>query len=250
MSGHSKWATIRRKKGAQDAKRGQLFTKLAREIQIAAREGGDPDANFKLRLAIEKARANNMPKENIERAIRRGAGLEKGEELVEAMFEGYGPHGVAYLVQVVTDNRNRAVADIRRVLTRAGGSMAESGAVAWQFEPKGYIAVAVDDHNPEEIFDWAIEAGAEDVEIGEEQVEIYTAPEQLRWVREALEARGLKIETAERYMAPKTQITLGPKETLQNMSVIEQLEELEDVSRVYSNLDFSEESLAQYQEAA
>ncbi|MCC7354640.1 MAG: YebC/PmpR family DNA-binding transcriptional regulator [Anaerolineae bacterium] len=250
MSGHSKWATIKRKKGAADAKRGTLFTKLAREIQLAAREGADPNANFKLRLAVDKARASNMPKENIERAISRGAGLEKGEELLETTYEGYGPHGVAYLVQVVTDNRNRAVSDIRRILTRAGGSMAESGAVAWQFEPKGYIAVALNDHSAEEIFDWAIEAGADDVDIGEEQAEIYTAPDHLRWVREALEARGLTVESAERYMAPKTTLTLDSKDALQNMNVMEQLEELDDVTRVYTNLDFSEEDLAQYQEAA
>ena len=144
MSGHSKWSTIKRKKGASDAKRGQLFTKLAKEIAIAAKDGADPDVNFKLRLVIDKAKAANMPKDNIERAIRRGAGLEKGSELEEITYEGYGPHGVALIIEVVTDNRNRAVADLRRWFTKLGGSLGEAGCVAWQFESRGYLTLEPD----------------------------------------------------------------------------------------------------------
>ncbi len=243
MSGHSKWSTIKRKKAAEDAKRGKLF-KLGREIEIAAREGPDPDANFRLRLAVEKARAANMPKENIERAIRRGAGLEKGVALEEIVFEGYGPHGVAMLVEALTDNRNRTVAEVRRVFTRAGGSLGESGCVAWQFDTKGYLTVLLNDQDPDKILELAIEAGADDVEISDTIIEIYTLPEDFQWVRDFMTARGIQFETAELAKVPKTLITLGPKETLQNMHLIEALEELDDVQRVYSNLDLTDEVLA------
>ncbi|MCD6290120.1 MAG: YebC/PmpR family DNA-binding transcriptional regulator [Anaerolineae bacterium] len=246
MSGHSKWSTIKRKKGAMDAKRGALFTKLAREIQIAAREGPNPEYNFKLRLAIEKAKANSMPKENIERAIRRGAGLEKGEDLEEIIYEGYGPHGVAILVEVLTDNRNRAVSDVRRVFTRAGGSLGESGSVAWQFESKGYITVPMEGQDEESLFDAAIMAGAEDVEFSEDIAEIYTEPTELQSVREALEEQGIQIDNAELIWKPTNLISLGTKETLQNLSLIEALEDLEDVSRVFSNLDISEEAVEEF----
>ncbi|GAB4565082.1 MAG: YebC/PmpR family DNA-binding transcriptional regulator [Anaerolineae bacterium] len=247
MSGHSKWSTIKRRKGAQDAKRGALFTKLAREIQIAAREGPDPEYNFKLRLAIEKAKANSMPKENIERAIRRGAGLEKGaEELEEIIYEGYGPHGVAILVEVVTDNRNRAVSEVRRVFTRAGGSLGEAGSVAWQFESKGYITVPMEGLNQDRIFEAALMAGAEDVEFSDELAEVYTAPSDFQQVREAFEKQGIPIETAELIWKPTNLISLGPKETMQNMALIESLEDLEDVSRVFSNLDISEEVVEEF----
>jgi YebC/PmpR family DNA-binding regulatory protein len=246
MSGHSKWSTIKRKKGIMDAKRGALFTKLAREIQIAAREGADPEYNFKLRLAIEKAKAHSMPKENIERAIRRGAGLEKGEELLAITYEGYGPGGVAILVEALTDNRNRAVADIRRTFSRAGGSLGEAGSVAWQFESKGYITIPLEGQNQDAILDAAIMAGAEDVEFGSEVAEVYTAPADLQAVREAFELRGIPVESAELIWKPINLISLGPKETLQNMALIEALEELEDVSRVFSNLDISEEAVAEF----
>ncbi len=246
MSGHSKWSTIKRKKGAMDAKRGALFTKLAREIQIAAREGADPEYNFKLRLAIEKAKAHSMPKENIERAIRRGAGLEKGEDLSQIIYEGYGPGGVAILVEALTDNRNRAVADIRRTFSRAGGSLGEAGSVAWQFESKGSITVPLEGQDQDAILEAAIMAGAEDVEFGSEVAEVYTAPADLQAVREAFELRGIPVESAELIWKPTNLISLGPKETLQNMSLIEALEELEDVSRVFSNLDISEEAVAEF----
>ncbi len=229
-----------------DAKRGALFTKLAREIQIAAREGADPEYNFKLRLAIERAKANSMPKENIERAIRRGAGLEKGSELEEIVYEGYGPHGVAFLVIALTDNRNRAVSDIRRVFSRAGGSLGEAGSVAWQFESKGYITVPMAGLDQETVFEAAIMAGAEDVEFSDEVAEVYTAPTELQAVRDAFEEQGIPVETAELIWKPTNLISLGPKETIQNMSLIEALEELEDVARVYTNLDISEEAVEEF----
>ncbi len=246
MSGHSKWATIKRKKGAMDAKRGQLFTKLAREIQFAARQGADPNFNFRLRLAIEKAKAENMPKENIERAIRRGAGLDSdGAQLEEVTYEGYGPSGVALYMQVVTDNRNRTVSEIRRILSRAGGSLGESGSVAWLFDNKGYIVVSLEGRDPDKVFELALDAGAEDVQFGDGTAEIYTAPEDLQLVRQAFEDARYKIESAELSMVPKTVVALDPTETLKVMNLIETLEDHEDVVKVYSNLDITEEALAQ-----
>jgi len=245
MSGHSKWSTIKRKKGAEDAKRGKIFTRLAREITVAARNGGgDPSTNSSLRLAVDKARGANMPKDNIERAIKRGTGELEGGHLEEVIYEGYAPHGVALLVECVTDNRNRTISEVRRVFNRGGGNMAEAGAVAWMFDTKGYITVERDDLDPDDIFMMAVDAGAEDVETSEEFVEIYTEPGDLHWVRESLAGRGLTIEEAELSQVPKTLMTLGEKETLQIMSMIEALEELDDVQQVYSNLDISEEILA------
>jgi len=245
MSGHSKWSTIRRKKGAEDVKRGKMFTRLAREITVAARSGGgDPSANPALRLAIDKARASNMPKENIERAIKRGTGELEGGELEEVYYEGYGPHGVALMVKCLTDNRNRTIADVRRVFNRAGGSMAEAGAVAWMFESKGYLTVPRNNMDPDTIFMMAVEAGAQDVEIGDEYLEIYTEPGDLNWVRESLTKQGLTVEEAELAMVAKTSLTLSDKETLQAMSLIEALEELDDVQQVYSNLNISDSVLA------
>jgi len=244
MSGHSKWSTIKRKKGAEDARRGKLFTRLAREITIAAKNGGDPSSNSSLRLAIDKARASNMPKENIERAIKRGTGELEGGEVEEIIYEGYGPHGVALLVKCLTDNRNRTIADVRRVFNRSGGNMAEAGAVAWMFDTKGYITVERDNRDPDDIFMMAVDAGAEDVETSDEFVEIYTEPGNLHWVRESLAGRGLTIENAELSLVPKALMTLDEKDTLQVMNMIEALEELDDVQQVYSNLDISEEILA------
>ncbi len=246
MSGHSKWATIKRQKGANDAKRGQLFTKLAREIALAAREGADPNFNFKLRLVIDKARAANMPKENIERAIKRGAGIgDDGTALEEMTYEGYGPHGVALLMQAVTDNRNRTVSEIRRTLTRGGGSLGEAGSVGWLFDAKGYITIPANGINQDKVFELALDAGAEDVQFGEELVEIYTQPADLQIVRQAFQDARYPIETAEVTMVPKTVISLAPAETLQVMNLIETLEDMDDVSKVYSNLDISDEALAQ-----
>jgi YebC/PmpR family DNA-binding regulatory protein len=251
LSGHSKWSTIKRKKAATDAKRGQIFTKLGKEIAIAAREGGpDTETNFKLRLVVDKAKAANMPKDNIERAIRRGAGLEKGAILEEITYEGYGPHGVALLIQVVTDNRNRAVADIRRWFNKLGGSLGESGCVAWQFEPKGYFTLAPDDLDPDEIFDVAVETGADDVAFGDDLIEVFSEPGDFQLVRDGLEQQGIRLESAEITMVPKTTITLDEKKTFQNMNLISTLEDLDDVQQVYSNLDISDEVMAQYETQA
>ncbi len=245
MSGHSKWSTIKRKKGAEDARRGKIFTRIAREISVAARSGGgDPGTNATLRLAVEKARGANMPKDNIERAIKRGTGELEGGELEEVIYEGYAPHGVALLVKCLTDNRNRTLSEVRRVFNRSGGNLAEAGAVAWMFDTKGYISVARDDMDPDDIFMMAVDAGAEDVEVSDDFVEVYTEPVDLHWVREGLAGRGLSIEEAELSQVPKTLMALGEKETLQVMNMIENLEELDDVQQVYSNLDISEEILA------
>jgi len=251
MSGHSKWSTIKRKKAATDAKRGKLFTKIGRELVIAAREGGpDPDANVRLRLVSDKAKAANMPKDNIERAIRRGAGLEKGAALEEVTYEGYGPQGVALLVQVLTDNRNRSVADVRRVFNRLGGSLGEAGCVAWQFDTKGYITIEAGKVNPDTLFELAVEAGAEDVEIGDDLLEVFTEPADLHAVRDALSAHNVSINSAELAMIPKTAMPLDEKGTLSNMNLIDALEELDDVQQVYSNLEISDEVMAAYETAA
>jgi len=251
LSGHSKWSTIKRKKGVADARRGQLFTKFGKEIAIAAREGADPDTNFKLRLVIDKAKTANMPKDNIDRAIRRGAGLDKdATALEEITYEGYGPHGVAMLVQVVTDNRNRAVADIRRWFSKLGGSLGASGCVAWQFEPKGYFTLAPDDLDPDEVFDIAVESGADDVVFGDDLIEIFAEPGDFQMVRESLKQYGLKLESAEITMMPKTTIQLGEKKSLQNMNLISTLEDLDDVQQVYSNLDISDDLMAKFEAQA
>lgn len=249
MSGHSKWATIKRKKGAADAKRGQLFTKLTREITVAAREGGgDPEANFRLRLAVQKARAENMPMDNIQRAIQRGAGAgEGGANFEEVMYEGYGPHGVAFLVQALTDNRNRTVSEVRSIFTKAGGSLGEAGSVGWMFDPRGLIVIepgAKDD--PDEISLSAIDAGAEDVVADEDQIEVVTAFNDLKHVQDNLVAQNLNVVSAERTMVPKTTMTLDDKGMEQIIRLIERLEELDDVQTVYTNLDLSgaEELLA------
>lgn len=248
MSGHSKWSTIKRKKAATDTKRGQLFTKMGRELAIAAREGGpDPDVNFKLRLIIDKARAANMPKDNVERAIRRGAGLERGEALEEVTYEGYGPQGVALLVQVLTDNRNRSVADVRRVFSRHGGSLGESGCVAWQFDTKGYITIDTSKTDPDSVFEIAVEGGADDVVFGDDLIEILTAPSELHVVREALSTQDMPINSAELSRIPKTTLVLDEKGTLSNMSLIDALEDLDDVQQVYSNLEISDEVMAAYE---
>jgi YebC/PmpR family DNA-binding regulatory protein len=250
MSGHSKWSTIKHKKAATDAKRGKLFTRLAREIAIAAREGGgDPNINFRLRLAVDKARTANMPKDNIERAIKRGTGELKGQELTEVTYEGYAPNGVALLVQVLTDNRNRTVADVRRVLTRQGGALADAGAVAWQFDRKGYIGITPDGADEDTIFEVAVEAGADDVVFGDDLIEVYAQLEHFQGVRQALEDAGIHFETAELAMIPKTTMQLSEKATLQVMGIIDTLEELDDVQQVYSNLDISDEVMVKYEAA-
>lgn len=254
MSGHSKWSTIKRKKGAADAARGKLFTRLAREIQVAARNGADPTSNFTLRLAIERARAENMPKENIERAIRRGAGLEKdGVEIETIVYEGYGPHGIAMLVECLTDNRNRTISEVRRVFTKANGALGEPGSVAWQFTEKGYIVFNRTDDDgdaidldPDELFMAAIESGADDVEISNDAVEIYTERTSFAQVSQALEDLGYHASQAELLMKPNTTIELGAEEAASVLNLIEALEELDDVNKVYHNMELTEEMVAQY----
>ncbi len=251
MSGHSKWSTIKHKKAITDARRGQLFTRLAREVTVAARAGGgDPDINFGLRLAIDKARASNMPKDNIERAIKRGTGELKGAELIELTYEGYAPNGVAVLIKVLTDNKNRIVAEIRRVLTRQGGSLAESGAVAWQFERKGYLAISPTGVDEDTFFEIAVEAGADDVIFGDDMIEVYSNVADFRTVRQTLEDASFTFETSELSLIPTNTIELGEKETLQVMGVIDALEELDDTQQVYSNLTISDEAMNRYEAAS
>lgn len=252
MSGHSKWATIKRTKSANDAKRGQLFTRLGREIMIAVREGGpDPESNFRLRLVIDKAKRANMPKENIERAIKRGAG-EGGDaaELVECIYEGYGPNGTAILVQALTDNRNRTVSEVRHTFSRYGGNLGADGCVSWMFSRKGYITVRVGDADPDEIALAAIDAGAEDIETEGEFVNIYTQPNDFKAVQEALAAAGYEIEEAQLSWVPQSSLSLDEQSTLKTMKLIEALEDLEDVQQVYTNLDIQDEVIAKFESQA
>ncbi len=250
MSGHSKWKTIKHQKGVADARRGQAFTRLAREIAMAAREGGgSPDSNIRLRLAIEKARAGSMPKDNIERAIKRGTGEDKEGAVFETvMYEGYGPHGVALLMQVVTDNKNRSVADLRRHVTRSGGTMAEAGAVSWQFTRKAYVAVPAEGNDPDSVFMLAADAGAEDVLPGDEEIEIFAPADKFHSVVQALEKESIKISESELRMEPNQKMELPPDQAVSVMKLIEQLEELDDVQSVYTNLDFTDEALKAMQE--
>jgi YebC/PmpR family DNA-binding regulatory protein len=247
MSGHSKWSTIKRKKGAADAQRGAVFTKLSREIIIAAKQGADPAANFKLRLAVQRAKAQNMPNENIERAIAKGAGQGEGEQLDEITYEGYGPGGTAILVATLTDNRNRTVAEVRHRFSRSGGNLGETGSVGWQFEAKGIITIPVKDAEADDFALQAIDAGADDVSIDDGVLEVQTEPVKLEAVRKTLESAGLEIENADFAMVPKTLIELDEKTAHQAMRLLEGLEDLEDVQRVYSNADFSNEAIASYQ---
>jgi len=252
MSGHSKWATIKRTKSANDAKRGKIFTKLGHEIAVAAREGGpDPDANFRLRLALDKAKQANMPKDNIERAIKRGSGELKGAaELEEVIYEGYGPSGIAILVEALTDNRNRAVSEVRHTFARHGGNLGSEGCVAWMFSHKGYLGISPADGDPEEIALKAIDAGAEDFEISEGLVEVYTEMTDFKAVQEALAAANLTIENAQLSWVPQSTVTLDEKEALRAMRLIEALEELDDVQQVYSNLEMPDELIAKFEEEA
>jgi len=247
MSGHSKWSTIKRQKGANDAKRGALFTKVTREIAVAARQGGgDPEANYRLRLAIEKARAVNMPADNIKRTIDKATGGGDAEQFEEIVYEGYGPGGVAVLVEAATDNRNRTAAEVRSIFTKAGGQLAGSGAVAWQFEPRGLIAVAPDGQDADEVALAAIDAGAEDVDTDDpEAIEIFTSPSDLERIRAALEAAGVSSDSAESTMIAKQTVELDSTRARQALRLVEQLEDLDDVQRVTANFDIPEDVFAE-----
>jgi len=243
MSGHSKWANIKRQKGAADAKRGQLFTKLAREIIVAARQGGASlDTNFQLRLAVQKARDNNMPSDNIERAIKRGSGETDAAALAEVQFEGYGPSGIAVLVEALTDNRNRTVQDVRRLFTRHGGNLGETGCVSWLFETRGVITVESNTSDAEGVALQAIDAGAEDVKTENSYVEIYTQPQDLEKVRKVIEEKEPVI-SAEVSLTPKTTVVLEESKAVQALNFLDELEALDDVQHVFSNVDFSDATL-------
>ena len=243
MSGHNKWSTIKHKKGAADAKRGKVFTKIIKEISVAAKlGGGDPIANPRLRTAIDKAKAENMPKDNIERAIKKGAGGMEGVTYEEIVYEGYGPGGAAVLVEVMTDNRNRSVSDIRSIFTKCNGNMGEAGCVAWMFSKKGLILYdkSVDF---ERLFDAAIEAGAEDVVEQDEQLEVTTEPGNFIEVREALEANGFRHSNGEITMIPQTLVVLEGKQAENMLKLMDRLEDNDDVQNVYANFDISSEEM-------
>lgn len=244
MSGHSKWSTIKRQKGAADAKRGQLFTKLGREIAVAARSGADPEANARLRLAIRRARDASMPLDTIDRAIKRGAGAGEGENYQEVTYEGYGPHGVAVLVDALTDNRNRSAAEIRAAFNRGGGNLGESGSVRWLFDSKGEILVSLDGTEADEVALLAIDTGAEDVQVDGDTIAIYTAPSEVEEVRGALETAGLQVLESQVAMVPKTSVELDQAGAEQAFRLIERLEDLDDVQAVYSNVDVSSDVAA------
>ncbi len=246
MSGHSKWSTIKRKKGAADAKRGAVFTRLTREIVMAAREGGgDPESNFRLRLAVDKARSENMPKDNIERGIRRGTGEDKdGATFEELMLEGYGPHGSAILVSCVTDNRNRTVADLRHTFSRVGGNMAEAGAVAWQFDRKAYFSFPSSQMSFEKAFDLAVVAGADDAIDSGDTVEIFGPVESFKTIADALHQAHVTPDEAGLRMLPKQELELNTEATLQVMKAVESIEELDDVQDVYHNVKITDEAIA------
>jgi YebC/PmpR family DNA-binding regulatory protein len=241
MSGHSKWSKIKRQKGATDVKKGQLFTKLGRELMVAVREGGsDPDHNFRLRLAIQKCRDNNMPMDNVNTAIKRASGEGGTTQLAEATFEGYGPSGTAILVQALTDNRNRTLQEIRGAFSRGGGNLADAGGVAWLFESKGVITLETNEDNAEEVALMAIDAGAEDVRIEKDFTEVYTHPQMLEAVRRSLDNSKVRVAAAELSMIPKTMVGLDEEEALRAVRLLDRLEELDDVQRVFSNVDFSD----------
>jgi YebC/PmpR family DNA-binding regulatory protein len=243
MSGHSKWATIKHKKAATDARRGRVFTRLIREITIAARHGGDPDKNPRLRTAIQAAKAENMPSENIERAILRGTGQLPGEQIEEVMFEGYGPGGVALLVKAATTNRNRAVGEIRHIFSKNGGNMAEAGAVSWQFHRKGDIVVPKEAADEEKLMTIVLDAGAEDLKDDGSSWEVVTPPEAFDAVRGALDKAGIKPASAEVGMLPQNYIKLTGAEAQKMLHLVEALEEHDDVQQVFANFDIDEKEI-------
>jgi len=242
MSGHSKWSTIKRKKGVADAKRGKMFTKLIKEITISAREGGgDPGANPRLRLAIDNAKAANMPADNIDRAIKKATGELEGVTYHELMYEGYGPGGVAMLIEVATDNKNRSVAEVRHLFSKYNGSMGENGSVAWMFDRKGIITLPIQNKTEDEIMDIVLEAGAEDLQTEEDYFEVQTDLESFEPVRKALVAADMQIENASLQWIAKNTVNVSGDDAEKVMKIIEAMEDSEDVQNVYSNADFDED---------
>ena len=250
MSGHSKWSSIKHQKAVTDARRGQLFTKLATEVIAAARQGGaDPETNFRLRIAVQHAKDSNMPADNIERAIKRGAGDSGGQvQEEEAVYEGYGPGGTAILLHALTDNRNRTVSDVRSAFSKADGNLAQAGAVAWQFEQKGLLVVDVGPEDAEELALVAIDAGADDFETYETSLHVYSAPNRLEEIRKALAEHGASIRSTELSMLPRNTVTLDEKTATRTLKLLDRLEELNDVQRVFSNADFPDAVLEQYRD--
>ncbi|MDO8577775.1 MAG: YebC/PmpR family DNA-binding transcriptional regulator [Dehalococcoidales bacterium] len=247
MSGHNKWSSIKHQKGIADAKRGQVFTKITREIIVAVRAGGrDVEANYRLRLAIQKARDSNMPYDNIDRAIKRGSGEMEGAILTELSLEGYGPSGAAIMLHAVSDNRNRTLQDVRNIFTRHGGNLGESGSVAWLFDNRGIISIEAGNLNKEELELKAIDAGAEDIKIEDGYVEICTKPEDLETVRKGLESQNIPITSATMATVPKATVHLDEKAALTTLKLMEKLEELDDVDNVTSNVDFPDDIVEKY----
>ncbi|UFS69091.1 YebC/PmpR family DNA-binding transcriptional regulator [Geomonas sp. RF6] len=243
MSGHNKWSTIKHKKGAADAKRGKIFTKIIKEITVAAKiGGGDPDGNPRLRTAIDKAKAENMPKDNVERAIKKGVGGLEGTNYEETTYEGYGPGGTAVLVEVMTDNRNRTVSEVRSIFTKCNGNMGEAGCVAWLFDKKG-LMIFPEGTDFDKLFEAAIEAGADDVTDEGDQIEVLTDPSSFNAVKEALEKAGFKPESAEVTMIPQTQVKLEGKQAENMLKLMERMEDCDDVQNVYANFDIAEEEM-------
>ena len=242
MSGHSKWSSIKHKKAATDAKRGKIFSKLIKEITVAARMGGgDPDSNPRLRTAIAAAKSENMPKDNIERAIKKGTGELEGVSYEESIYEGYGPGGAAVLVESLTDNKNRAVADIRSIFNKSGGSLGESGCVAWMFDKKGYIAVENKFVDEDTLMETTLEAGAEDIREDNSNFEVITAPEDFEAVKAAIDKASIPYVVAEITMLPQSTTNLVDKEAEQMVRLMESLEDCEDVQKVYTNADIPDE---------
>ena len=248
MAGHSKWAQIKRQKAANDAKRGQLYTKLGREITVSARDGGgDPEMNFRLRLVIQRAKDANMPADTIERAVKRGSGeLDDDIRLEDIVYEGYGPGGAALFIEALTDNRNRTVAELRNVLARGGGNLGESGSVAWMFDTRGQIIIELSNGDPDEAMLESIELGAEDVQEEDGTLVVLTLLEQLESVRRGMEELGYTVESAELTRVPKTMSEPDSDKATQSMQLIERVEDLDDVQKVYTNLELTEEVMAAY----
>ncbi len=244
MSGHSKWHSIKHKKGAADAKRGKIFTRLAREITVAARDGGgDPDMNARLRKAVSDAKAANMPNDNIDRAIKRGTGEIEGVSYEEIVYEAYGPGGVAILIETMTDNRNRTVAELRHLLSKNNGNLGEAGSVSWMFDRKGYLVIGKDQKSEEELFEIAIEAGAEDLKDDDENFEIFTDQEIFEDVKTAIEKAGVEAQVAEVSMIPQNFVKLEGNEAQQMLKLYETIDDHDDVQNVYANFDIDDDEM-------